>query len=158
MATQNIIQYLETSQYNALPSGGTVAVGIEAMNRSQVETFIAAETIAANDLVSLDLSQTNDGDKGIYVVKADTGTATDKCAIGFALTGAATGETVNVTIAGIHESANVAGATIAGSPLCAGGTNGQAAVYAGTEALPVVAIAAEADTANVATVFVIKQF
>lgn len=159
MSTQNIIQYLETSQYNALPSGGTTPVGVGAMNRRQVETFIAAEAIAANDLVSLDLSKTGDGDKGIYIVKADTGTATDKCAIGFALNGAtAAGETVDVTVAGIHESANVDGATAAGDTLCVGSTAGRASIYANTDVVPIIAISAEADTANVATVFVIKQF
>jgi hypothetical protein len=159
MSTQNIIQYLETSQYNALPSGGTTSVGVGAMNRRQVETFIAAEAIAANDLVSLDLSKTSDGDKGIYIVKADTGTATDKCAIGFALNGAtAAGETVDVTVAGIHESANVDGATAAGDTLCIGSTAGRASIYLNTDVVPIIAIAAEADTANVATVFVIKQF
>lgn len=167
MATQNIIQYLETSQYNALPSGGTTPVGVGAMNRRQVETFIAAEAIAANDLVSLDLSKTGDGDKGIYIVKADTGTATDTCAIGFALNGAtAAGETVDVTVAGIHVAANVDGATVAGSRLIVGSTAGRASVAADIDEAgsatiaqrPLIAIAAEADTANVATVFVIKQF
>lgn len=158
MSTQNIIQYLETSQYNALPSGGTTPVGVGAMNRRQVETFIAAEAIAANDLVSLDLSKTGDGDKGIYIVKADTGTATDKCAIGFALNGAtAAGETVDVTVAGIHVSANVA-TVVAGDTLCVGSTAGRASIYANTDVVPIIAISAEADTANVATVFVIKQF
>lgn len=159
MSTQNIIQYLETSQYNALPSGGTTPVGVGAMNRRQVETFIASEAIAANDLVSLDLSKTGDGDKGIFIVKADSGTATDTCAIGFALNGAtAAGETVDVTVAGIHVSANVDGATAAGSPLCVGATPGRAKVYLNTDVVPIIAIAAETDTANVATVFVIKQF
>lgn len=159
MATQNLIQYLETEQYNALPGQSNVAVGISAMNRRQVETFIASEAIAANDLVSLDLSKTNDGDKGIFIVKADTGTGTDSCAVGFALNAAAdAGEKVDVTIAGIHVSANVAGTTAAGSPLTAGSTAGQAAVYTAAALYPVIAIAAEADTANVATVFVIKQF
>ena len=158
MSTQNIIQYLETSQYNALPSGGTTSVGVGAMNRRQVETFIAAEAIAANDLVSLDLSKTGDGDKGIYIVKADTGTATDKCAIGFALNGAtAAGETVDVTVAGIHVAANVA--TIgAGASLCVGSTAGRASIYTNTDVVPIIAISAESDTDNVATVFVIKQF
>jgi hypothetical protein len=159
MSTQNIIQYLETSQYNALPSGGTTSVGVGAMNRRQVETFIAAEAIAANDLVSLDLSKTGDGDKGIYIVKADTGTATDKCAIGFALNGAtAAGETVDVTVAGIHVAANVASTSGAGLSLCVGSTAGRASLYTNTDVVPIIAISAEADTSNVATVFVIKQF
>ena len=158
MATQNIIQYLETEQYNALPGGSNVAVGVAAMNRRQVETFIAAEDIDANDLVALDLSQTSDGDKGIFVVKADTDTATDKCAIGFALADALDGETVDVTIAGIHTSANVDAATAAGSSLCVGATDGQADVYEAGFTVPIIAIAAEAAATNVATVFVIKQF
>lgn len=167
MATQNLIQYLETEQYNALPGQPNVGVGVSAMHRRQVETFIASEAIAANDLVSLDLSKTADGDKGIFVVQANTGTPTDSCAVGFALNGAtAAGEKVHVTIAGIHESANVEAATVAGSRLTVGGTAGRASVApdideGGAAVLkqqPLIAIAAEAHTANVATVFVIKQF
>jgi len=167
MATQNLVQYLETTQYSAFPGGSSSSVGVSAMNRRQVETFIASEAIAANDLVSLDLSKTADGDKGMHVVKADSGTATDSCAIGFALNAAtAAGEKVDVTIAGIHVSANVASATAAGSRLIVGSTAGQAAVApdivesgsATVAQRPLIAIAAEADTANVATVFVIKQF
>ena len=146
MATQSLIQYLEAGN------------GASTMNRSQVETFLASEAIAAGDLVSMDLSKLNDGDKALYVSKADTGTATDTCAIGFALNAAALGEKVDVTIAGIHVSANVDGATVAGSKLCAGSTAGRAAIYVNTDVLPIVAIACEADTANVATVFVLKQF
>jgi len=146
MATNTIIQYLESGN------------GVATSHRSQVETFIAAETIAANDLVSLDLSQSIDGDKSLKITKADTGTATDTCAIGFALNGGAAGDKIDVTVAGIHISANVNGAVVAGSKLCAGATAGQAAIYVNTDVLPIVAISAEADTANVATVFVIKQF
>jgi len=146
MATQSLIQYLEASN------------GASTMNRSQVETFLASEAIASGDLVSMDLSQAIDGDKALYVSKADTGTATDTCAIGFALNSASLGEKVDVTIAGIHVSANVDGATVAGSKLCAGATAGRASVYVNTDVLPIVAIACEADTANVATVFVLKQF
>ena len=147
MATQSLIQYLEAGN------------GASTMNRSQVETFLASEAIAVGDLVSMDLSQLNDGDKALYVSKADTGTATDTCAIGFALNAAtAVGDKVDVTIAGIHVSANVDGATVAGSKLCAGSTAGRAAIYVNTDVLPIVAIACEADTANVATVFVLKQF
>jgi len=157
MATQNIIQYLETEQYNALPGQSNVAVGVAAMNRRQVETFIASEAITANDLVSLDLSKTSDGDKGIFVAQANS-TGTDKCAIGFALNDAEEGETVDVTIAGIHTSANVDAAVVAGDSLCVGATSGQADVYEAGFTFPIIAIAAEADSTNVATVFVIKQF
>ena len=70
MATQNLIQYLETSGYNALPAGGTIPVGKEAMNRRQIETFISGAAIAANDLVALDLTATGLGTQGITVIKA----------------------------------------------------------------------------------------
>lgn len=154
MATNTIIQYLESGN------------GVATSHRSQVETFIAAETIAANDLVSLDLSQAIDGDKSLKITKADTGTATDTCAIGFALNGGAAGDKIDVTVAGIHISANVDGATVAGSRLIVGSTAGRAGIAAdinegGAATIvqrPLIAIAAEADTANVATVFVIKQF
>ena len=85
MATQNIIQYLETSGYNALPAGGTLPVGVEAMNRRQIETFISGGAIAANDLVALDFSATGDGTIGITVVKANAGSVDSIAAIGFAL-------------------------------------------------------------------------
>jgi hypothetical protein len=158
MATNTILQSLNDS---------VAAAGISSSNRRQVETFIASEAIAANDLVSLDLSKTDDSDKGLFVVKADTGTATDSCAVGFALEAATgAGEPIKVTIAGIHVSANVDAATAAGSRLVAGTTAGRASVAADIDEggsatvaqRPLVAIAAEADTANVATVFVIKQF
>jgi len=46
----------------------------------------------------------------------------------------------------------------AGDTLCVGSTAGRASIYANTDVVPIIAISAEADTANVATVFVIKQF
>jgi hypothetical protein len=155
MATNTILQYLDSTA-----SDGS-SYGVSASNRRQIQKFIAAEAITANDLVSLDLSQSADGDKGLFIVKADVGTGTDSCAIGFALDSAtAAGEEVRVTIAGIHENANVAAATAAGSPLCVGSTAGRAAVYTASVLYPVIAIAAEDDSAvtNQATVCVLKQF
>lgn len=149
MATNTILQSL-----NPVADGS----GVSSSFRRQIESFIAAEAITANDLVAVDLSQTEDGDKALYVVQADTGTATDKLAVGFALADAASGEVVEVTVAGIHVSANVAGATVAGSPLAVGSTAGQAAVYTAADLNPIIGYATEADATNVATVFVIKQF
>lgn len=157
MATNTILQSL-----NPVEDGS----GVTSSFRRQIESFIAAEAIVANDLVAVDLSQTEDGDKALYVVQADTGTATDTLAVGFALTDAASGEVVDVTVAGIHVSANVDGATAAGSRLIVGSTAGRASVAADideggsatVEQRPIIAIAAEADTSNVATVFVLKQF
>jgi len=160
MATQNINQYLETAQYNAVPSGGTVPVGIEAMNRRQIETFIASEAIAVGDTVALDFSKAGSGDKGIFVVKCDDNTATKKCAVGVAISAAtAAGDTVDAVIAGMVDNAKVAGATAVGSSMAvSAATTGELAVYAAGDTLPVFAIAATAHAGGTATVFVIKQF
>ena len=146
MATQNIIQYLETG------------VGIEAMNRRQVETFISGAAIAANDLVCLDLSKSSNGDKAITIIKADGSDVTKRCVVGFALEAAtAAGQTVDVTIAGIHKSANVA-AVNKGDSLSTSGTAGRADAYVAGDTVPVIAFALENHSANVAPVFVLKQF
>jgi hypothetical protein len=158
MATQNIIQYLETEQYSALPGVANVAVGISAMNRRQLETFVAGGAIAANDLVALDFSQTADGDKAITVVKANSSSTNSICAIGFAINAAATGETVDVTIAGMHESANVKTGILKGKPLSISTAAGEADEYIAGDVVPIVAYATENESSNVATVFVIKQF
>ena len=154
MATSTLVQFLAEGS------------GTDTSARRQVQTFIAAEAIAANDAVSLDLAQAIDGDKSLKVMKADTGTATDKCFVGIALEGAAAGARIDVCIAGICE-ANVAGTTAAGSVLQIGSTAGQldvrtTAVNEGGAAtfnlFPVCGIAAHADVGNVATIFVFKQF
>ena len=158
MATQNIIQYLETSQYNALPSGGTVAVGIEAMNRRQIETFIASEAIAVGDALSLDLAQTNNGDKAIFVMKADTGTNAKRCGIGVAISAAAAaGDTVDVCIGGMAE-AKVKAGTAVGDRLSIYSTVGILEPYQNTFEDPILAVAGAAEAGGTAIVFVIKQF
>ena len=145
MATQNIIQYLETG------------VGIEAMNRRQVETFIASEAIAAGDALSLDLAQANDGDKAIHVMKADTGTNAKRCGIGVAIGDAAAGETVDVCIAGMC-SAKVKAGTGVGDRLSIYSTVGILEPYQATFEDPILAVAGSAESGGKATVFVIKQF
>ncbi len=158
MATQNIIQYLETSQYNALPSGGTVAVGIEAMNRRQIETFIASEAIAVGDALSLDLAQTNNGDKAIFVMKADTGTNAKRCGIGVAISAAAAaGDTVDVCIGGMAE-AKVKAGTAVGDRLSIYSSVGILEPYQNTFEDPILAVAGAAEAGGTAIVFVIKQF
>ena len=158
MATQNIIQYLETSQYNALPAGGTVPVGIEAMNRRQIETFIASEAIAVGDALSLDLAQTNNGDKAIFVMKADTGTNAKRCGIGVAISAAAAaGDTVDVCIGGMAE-AKVKAGTAVGDRLSIYSTVGILEPYQNTFEDPILAVAGAAEAGGKAIVFVIKQF
>ena len=75
MATSTLLQKLD---------GGS-DFGPTTSARRQVEVFIAAETVADKDAVSLDLSQAQDGDKALKIVKADTGTATDKAFVGIVL-------------------------------------------------------------------------
>jgi hypothetical protein len=152
MATSTLLQYLQPTD------GSGVALGVTPSNRRQVERFIASHAIAANDLVALDFSKTADGDKALYIRKA-LNSEISQVPIGFALNAAtAAGDEVNVTIAGIHESANVVGTTAAGDRLIISAVAGQAMVVVAADTVPIVAVAVEADTANVATVFVLKQF
>ena len=75
MATSTLLQCLnEGSDF-----------GVTASNRRQVEVYIAAETVAEKDAVSLDLSQSVDGDKALKIVKADTGTQEDRAFVGVVL-------------------------------------------------------------------------
>ena len=162
MATQNIIQYLETSQYNALPAGGTVPVGVEAMNRRQIETFIASEAIAVREAVAFDITKAGNGDKMIHVVKADSNDVEHTAFVGVALGAAEIGETVDVCIAGLCE-AKTDGSVTKGSALSVFTTAGELKNYANSDVLPPVAYACEDDgtaplPADVATIIVIKQF
>ena len=64
MATNTLLQYLQSDD------GSGVALGITPSNRRQVERFIASGTIAAGDIVCLDITKTADGDKSLFVTKA----------------------------------------------------------------------------------------
>ena len=150
MATNTLLQSLNDSA-NQATTGSS--------NRRQVETFIASSAIAANDLVALDIGTSNDSDKALYIVKANRSAAGTVVAIGFALDAAASpGELVRVTIAGIHESANVNAAVGVGARFIASDTvSGRAEEYTGAESVPVIGYACDAAVANVATVIVTKQ-
>ena len=152
MATSTLLQYLQSTD------GNGDALGVTPSNRRQVERFIASSAIAENDLVALDFSKTADGEKALYIIKANDALIS-QVAIGFALNAAtAAGDEVNVTIAGIHENANVVGSTAAGDRLIISSVVGQAKDITSSDTTPIVAVAVEADTANVATVDVLKQF
>jgi hypothetical protein len=146
--------------------------GITASDRRTLQTFIAGETLAIGDAVSLDLSQVSDADKALVVVKADSGTATDTAFVGVVtksldVDGALTvGKKIEVCVAGPCE-ANVDAATVAGSILQIGSTAGRLSVRtvavdeAGSATFnlyPIAAVACEADTSNVATIMVYRQF
>ena len=167
MATNTLIQYLETSAYPAdQRAGSTEAIGPQVMNRRQVETFYvaASTTIAAGDLVALDFAQTSDGNKALFVKLADTDVATAKCAIGFALTGATSTaslfETIEVCIAGLCEG-KIADGVAQGASLVVDAAAGVAAAYDAADVYPVIGYATEANSSGSAalrTVVVLKQF
>jgi hypothetical protein len=128
--------------------------------RTQVETFIAGGTIGAADLVAFDSSKTGH-ERVLYVVEAGAvATVGNPGVIGVALNAASAGETVQVVVAGYCASANVDGATVAGSALIGPiGTAGRAAIEApGTTTGAVWGVALAADSANLAPVVVFKRF
>ena len=148
MATSTLVQ--------DLTAGRDIAVSA----RRQVETFIAGGTVAGKDFVALKLNESADGNKALKVVRADNNSSpVHQAIVGVVLTAGthAAGDRIEVVVAGICE-ANVDSATDVGSPLCCGATAGQADVYEASFLHPIVAISAEADSTNVATVFMIKQF
>ena len=161
MATSTLIQNLNSTYVDGF--GASVGSGTATSHRGQFETFIASSTVAVGDAVALDLSKSLDGDKMLYVLKADTDVATATTVVGVVTGSAQTdgaltaGSKVTVCVSGLVL-ANVDGATVAGSTLCVGATGGQLAVYTNASVQPIVAIAQEADTANFAKVFFIKQF
>jgi len=123
MATSNLLQCLNEG----------ADFGVSTSARRVVETYIAGETVAVGDAVSLDLSETEDGDKALKVVQSDSGTDTDRAFVGIVLrsaepSGALTaGARVEVVVGGPAE-ANVDGATAAGNLLQIGSTAGRLAV------------------------------
>lgn len=142
--------------------------GITPSNRRQIESFIAAEPIAKNDMVCLDLAQTGAGKQVLYIKKANRSTGPTVLAIGFALEAATAadvtaGKAIKVTVAGAHLDAAVktgaaAGARLIAPDVAGGGVAGRAEQYTGAESVPAIAYALELSAANVADVFVIKQF
>jgi len=151
-----------STQLQCLNDGSSF--GSTTSNRRQTEIFLASETLVVGDAVSVDLSKTDDGDKGLYIVKADTGTATDRAFVGIVLQsvepdGALTaGSRIEVVTRGLV-TANVHATTVAGSQLVISAVAGQLLLkVAGTNLYPVAAMAAEADTANLAKVYVVSNF
>ena len=157
MATNTLVQYLETSQVTGL--GVSVPVGAGAMNRSQTETFLAGGAITEGDWLALDTSKTG-ADKALYVVEA-SGVATVGQAnvIGVALASVAAEEKVLVCVAGYCAKASVATAAAGAALVGPIGTAGQAALEApGTTSGKLCGVALAADVANFAEVLVIKTF
>lgn len=156
MATNTILQKLD----------GETDFGGSTSNRSQVETFIAGGTVAVGDWVMFDSSQTG-ADRVLYVIEATVvaihgnGAAFGVVKSSAESDGALTaGSRINVVVAGYAENASVGATTVAddllvgpissagmAEPFVAGATEGR-----------IVGQALEADTANVADVWVFKTF
>ena len=97
MATNTLIQKL----FGADETGvGETDAGVS--NRQQIETFRCSEAIAAGATVSLDVSQTSNGLRGMVVSEAD---ATDYIPVGIAVSAGVLDGYIEVTIRGIVEEA-----------------------------------------------------
>ncbi len=160
MATQNLLQRLDAA-------ADTTGSSDNASDRRIEEVFIAAADITAGQAVSLDYTQGTDSDIALKVKPCDAGAAKLYFCVGVALEDAVSGAAVRVCIRGICD-ANVAGATVAGDLLQASAaTPGELAIRqvsvdeggaATFTLLPIVAVATEADTAGIATVYVLPNF
>ena len=147
MATSTLIQNLNTGYVDGFGAAVTGLTGI--MNRQQFETFLAGETVAAGDVVCLDLSKTADSDKALYVVKTDSAATSKKAVVGVVVgsvqsDGALTaGSKISVCIRGIA-STKVSAAVAQGSYLSVSATAGQLDDTALAVTAPFGAIALEA--------------
>ena len=152
MASSTLLQKLD---------GGS-DFGSTTSNRRQTEIFLASETLLVGDAVSVDLSQTDDGDKGLYIRKAGTAAA-DRCFVGVVLRSVETDGTltaesrIEVVTRGLI-TANVDGSTVAGSELVVSAVRGRLILAVAANLYPVAAISAEAHTANFAKVYVLSSF
>lgn len=132
--------------------------GPSPMLDEQVMQFIAGGSITAGDVVAFDTSQSGANRVQVVVQAAAVATVGNSLAIGFAKTSASTGQSFEVVVGGYYASANVDGSTAIGSALCGPiGTAGQAALAVAASTAPVLAVALEADTTNVAAVYVFRQ-
>ena len=136
----------------------TVDGGPSPVLTTQTLQMIAGGSITAGDVVAFDTSQSGEDRVQVVVQAAGVATVGNARAIGFAQTSAVAGEAFPVVVGGYFANANVDGATVAGSPLCGPVTaNGRAEVCAAAMTAPVLAVALEADTTNVAAVYVLRQ-
>jgi len=108
MATNTLIQKLFASDETGVGEDSSLV-----SNRQQIEKFRCSEAITAGATVSLDLSQTSNGLRGLVVAEADSA---DCVAVGIYTGGedaldAASGDFIDVIIKGIVEEALVDGAT-----------------------------------------------
>lgn len=182
MATNRLIQYLETEAYSAFPGEANEAIDASSMNRQAIETFLVAPSPSASTTLSLAVGDlvvfdTIDG-AGSEAVISVKKTVADGACIGVCLE-AGTSETdgstvtiqqdkIKVALAGICEAkvkgANNAGNTgiVAGDYLCQSDAAGVFYKFTvGADPMPhaiaVDDVASGAAAANV-SVIMLKQF
>ena len=161
MATNTIIQYLESAQTTGL--GASVPVGASAMHRSQTETFIAGGTVAVGDWVAFDTSKSG-ANKVLTVVQASNVALGNALVCGIVLGSAdssgllTAGHKVKVCISGYVAAAKVnAGVVAAGTPLVVD-TTVATAHAAATGDISMCGVSLSASAAGLAEVWVYKQF
>ena len=132
---------------------------ISASDRQTVITFYGNSTsIAVGDFVCFDTTKTG-ADRVVYVVEANSGANATQQPIGVALDACATvGDRVRVVVKGYVEGANLASDVTTGLLLDSSATDGRAGVYLETHGRAAMGQALEADTANVADVWVFGLF
>ena len=136
-----------------------LSAGIEGDNSDRRETqiFKAAAAVVAGDWLQFDLSQTG-SDKMLYVIQA-LATANGNATIaGVALHSAAAGERVEVVVRGFVEEAAVTTAVGPGRALVVDTTNGRGDVAAATDLVSPCGVALTLAAANVAEVYVNRNF
>lgn len=166
MATSTLIQKLDAtaliSNITGSPGSYTSVAIPDVSNRSQVETFIAGATVVVGDWLQFDTSATGSA-RVLTVIQATNVALGNPLTVGVCLGSAESdgsltaGSKINVVVGGYAEKANVDGAVVAGSPLTVDTTAGRAHV-AVTGDISVCGVALAADVANVAPVWVYKQF
>lgn len=164
MATSTLVQFLAAGEAS------------DTSNRRQVETFLVRVTypqggpdpgtitINAGDWVALDTSQSG-ADRALCVRQAANVALGNPLTVGVALEaitldppeGATLEAQIRVVVAGYADSANVDGAVVAGTPLAVDTAAGRAHP-AVTGDISICGVALDADTANLAPVWVYKQF
>jgi hypothetical protein len=126
---------------------------------TQTLQMIAGGSITAGDVVAFDTTLTGEDRVQTVVQAAGVATVGNARAIGFAQTSAVAGEAFPVVVGGYFANANVDGGTAIGTALVGPiGTAGQAGLAsAANTTAPVLCVALEADTTNVAAVYVFRQ-
>jgi hypothetical protein len=165
MATSTLIQRLDSTALvtsTTIPGGYQTVTTPDVSNRRQVETFIAGATVVVGDWLQFDTSKTG-AERVLTVIQATNVALGNPLVVGVCLGSAdsdgslTVGSKINVIVSGYAEVANVDGAVVAGSPLAVDTTAGRAHV-AVTGDLSVCGVALAADVANVAPVWIYKQF